>query len=137
MDSKVEMAMAGMMLLALSSPAMAADHCQPSATPKGSCKIEVTVGMAKFFYLRPGEKLQGPLAIGDANPGCESGTQSWMVESTTSGMGEEKNTAIIIRAAEGGLTTNLLVSTDLGFREFMLKSVDAPEDGPTVLGEMK
>jgi type IV secretory pathway VirB9-like protein len=134
---KLSGALSGMVLLALASHALAADHCQPSVTPKGSCKIEVTVGMAKFFYLKPGEKLQGPLAIGDANSSCDDGPKAWMVENVTSGTGEDKNTAIIIRAAEGGLTTNLLVSTDLGFREFVLKSIDATDNEPTVLGHVQ
>lgn len=137
MGFKQSGALSGMVLLALASHALAADHCQPSATPKGTCKLEVTVGMAKFFYLRPGEKLQGPLAIGDANSSCDDGPKTWMVESVTSGTGEERNTAIIIRAAEGGLTTNLLVSTDFGFRELVLKSIEATDGEPTVLGHAK
>jgi type IV secretory pathway VirB9-like protein len=101
-----------------------ADGCQPHATPRGVCRIDVIVGKASFFYLQPGEEVTAPLSVGDANA---TKTKNWVVESIQSGTGNEQIIALIIRAAEPGLETNMLVGTQEGYRLFDLRSVAAPK----------
>jgi hypothetical protein len=96
--------------------------CQAAKVPT-PCIVQLDAGVGKILYL-PSEEIIGTSSMVD---GSSSGDWTSDVMQTHDEHG--KSTAIVIRAARAGLTNRLIVSTNQGFREFVLKSV-----GPEKVG---
>lgn len=90
--------------------------CQAAKVPT-PCIIQLNAGVGEILYL-PNEEVVGtnPMSMVDS-----AGDWSSYAMQTHDENG--RSTAIVVRADRAGITNRLIVSTNRGFREFVLKSV--------------
>ncbi|MFP1132001.1 P-type conjugative transfer protein TrbG [Asticcacaulis sp. W401b] len=75
-------------------------------TPGALYRVYTSVGKVTDIALQPGEQLtgSGPIAAGD--------TVRWIIGSTESGTGTERQVHILIKPTANQLSTNLVINTD-------------------------